>query len=112
MKPKPTRPRIKQKKTGWDADAEAADRVEIVRAFHALMATGSCPVNAAARMLGISPSMLSGKNSLPFKLKAGGIAALRVTRRPSPDSLIGKLTQALKDGAVIVHQDRVIGGMQ
>lgn len=106
---KPSRPR--KQKSQWNADLDAAARVEIVKAFHAITAVHHYPVVAAARVLGISPSVVSGKDSLPFRYGQGGAAALRLTRRPAPDSRVGKLVAALKNGGVIEFQGRTIGGL-
>lgn len=106
-------PRVKSKsRETWNPDLDAEARAQLVRAFNELTAVHHYPVVAAARMLGISPSLMSGKNSLPFRYGAGGTAALRLIRRTAPDSRIGKITRALQSGGEIVFKGRVLGGPQ
>lgn len=95
----------------FDALVEARARAALCRAFIKLTDEHFFGLLAAAHLLDVSPSMMSGKRSLVRRYLDGGVDALMLTKRASHSSRITRATGPLKAGFDLYYGDRFLAGI-
>jgi len=91
------KPRFAHLRPDFDYSIEAQARALLCLEFLALVHEQNMTGVGAARMLAVSPSTMSGKNSLPTKFKTGGIRALMMKCQPPKTSGISAAAKSIRD---------------
>jgi len=105
----PTRKKIRrQSYCEAEAQLDALARAQLCLAFFKLSGDHNFTLIGAARILRVSPSTVSGKDSLPARYARGGVAALRLAHRPPRFSRIAAATEPLLHGYDLVWEGHVL----